>query len=134
MTLKKSTTPRKPRTAKAPNDGAAPARKAATRRKAAMGPQVFIDYPQEGETVQPGSYTIRIGTTPMAVSAEISIDGGPWLPCREAAGYFWYDWGGYESGPHQISVRAQGESPVPATTERYFSVALEAQSAAGQSS
>lgn len=129
MTTKKSATPRKPRAAKPSTDGAAPKR--AAKRKPAAGLQVSIDYPQDGETVRPGNYSFRIGTEPMAVSAELSIDGDAWLPCREAAGYFWCDWSGFAPGPHHIAVRAQGETPVPAVAERYFTVAVEDDSTAG---
>lgn len=127
MTTNKSTTPNKikaPAAPKAPK-AAAPAR--APRRKAAGGLKVFIDYPREGELMRPNHYTIRIGTVPAAATVELSIDGGIWTPCREAAGYWWFDWSGIVAGPHHLQVRAQGEAPVPVTAERYVSVGADAE-------
>lgn len=137
MTPKKSSTPKKtkakapqPETAQPETPTTPKAKRAAPRRKAVPSLQVFIDYPREGELVRPGHYSIRVGTVPAAASVELSIDGGVWIPCRESAGYWWYDWSGFEIGPHQIQARAQGESPVPVTAERYVNVTSDAETAA----
>jgi hypothetical protein len=53
--------------------------------------QILIDYPKENEKVFKGSYGIRISAEPHS-EVEISIDGADWQPCREAVGYWWFDW------------------------------------------
>ena len=68
--------------------------------------QVFIDFPREGEKVASNVYSFRIGTSPQASRVEVSIDGGDWLPCRNASGYWWHDWICFSAGDHQISARA----------------------------
>jgi len=64
-----------------------------------------IDYPQENETVNRPSYTIRIGTSGGGHSVEISINGSDWAPCYHAAGYWWFSWANYSSGLHKIVAR-----------------------------
>lgn len=63
--------------------------KAAAPKKAALS--VSIDYPQEGEAVSSGHYSIRL-TAEGASQAQGRFDGGEWLDCREAVGHFWLDW------------------------------------------
>lgn len=63
--------------------------KAAAPKKAALS--VAIDYPQEGEAVRAGHYSIRV-TADGASSAQVRVDGGDWADCREAVGHFWLDW------------------------------------------
>lgn len=67
---------------------------------------VVINYPQETEVITFPDYTLRFGVSE-AAGVEVSIDGGPWRACREALGYYWFDWGGYGSGHHEIRVRAR---------------------------
>jgi len=67
---------------------------------------VVINYPQETETITFPDYTFRFGVSD-ATGVEVSINGGPWLACREALGYYWFDWCGYKSGTHEIRVRAR---------------------------
>jgi hypothetical protein len=68
-------------------------------------PKLEVEYPAADEVVASGSYTFRIGATESLIEAEISIDRGPWQPCRHACGFWWYDWTGYASGPHQVAAR-----------------------------
>lgn len=58
-----------------------------------------IDHPKEGEPIGP-SYAIRI-SAPGALAVHVAIDQGPWLECREAAGYWWYDWTPEVFGVHE---------------------------------
>lgn len=67
-------------------------------------PAVTVDYPRSEEAINPAAYTIRVGA-PEGSKPEVSIDGGPWLPCRFASGYWWYDWSGYLSGEHRLIAR-----------------------------
>lgn len=83
--------------------------------------QVFIDYPAQDEGIGLEGYSVRIGTTPGAEKVEISIDRGPWLPCRQAEGYWWYDWSNYGDGVHRLTARglsAEGSSGI--SSQRRF--------------
>jgi len=71
----------------------------------ALHAAVAMDYPQEGETITSRDYTLRISAAPQAKLVEACIDQGPWLPCREAAGFWWYDWSGFAAGRHQLRAR-----------------------------
>lgn len=75
----------KPRRPAAPR---APVKKAAAKKPRLA---VSIDYPQGGEAVRSGHYSIRV-TADGASSAQGRIDGGDWLDFREAVGHFWLDW------------------------------------------
>lgn len=52
----------------------------------------MLDYPQQGEKITAPHYTFRIGTVGDIARVEISLNDGPWQACRNAAGYWWYDW------------------------------------------
>lgn len=69
--------------------------------------EVSIDYPQQDEGIPSESYTFRIGSV-RAEKVEVSIDRGPWLACRPAEGYWWYDWSNYAPGIHRLTARALG--------------------------
>ena len=71
-----------------------------------------IDFPREGEIIRSGTYTIRLGAPQEDWLVEISINGGVWLPCRAAAGYWWYDWSGIEPGAHEIEGRLTDEDGI----------------------
>ncbi|HXT01231.1 MAG TPA: hypothetical protein VN915_11185 [Elusimicrobiota bacterium] len=68
-------------------------------------PKLEVEYPAADEVVSSGHYTFRVAATETLVEAEISIDRGPWQPCRHACGFWWYDWTGYGAGPHQVAAR-----------------------------
>lgn len=85
---------------------------------------VTVDYPKEGELITSPDYVFRIGARPTH-AVEISIDGGEWQPCRQAGGYWWFDWSGYKAGKHQAAARIQPENGDKATLEtRRFRVEL----------
>lgn len=65
-----------------------------------------IDYPQEGERLLPGHYSIRVGA-PGATQAELCVDFKEWRPCREAVGYFWFDWNPEPAGARALEARAR---------------------------
>ena len=71
-----------------------------------VGPS--IDYPQAGEKVSPGHYSIRISGCQGECQA--AIDDGEWQACRTSDGYCWYDWQPQEAGRHRITVRARSGS------------------------
>jgi len=65
-----------------------------------------IDYPQIGEKVARGHYTIRISGC--EGECQITIDGtGDWQNCRCDGGFQWYDWNPTEAGAHRISIRTR---------------------------
>ena len=90
-----------------------------------MQPRLEIDYPSNGETVASPTYTFRVSATEPLVEAEVSIDRGPWRPCRHACGLWWYDWSGYARGAHHVAARgiARSGQSVDSTLRR-FEVAL----------
>ena len=84
-----------------------------------------LDHPQQGENITAPHYTFRVGTLGDITRVEISINEGPWLPCRNSVGYWWYDWSGYAGGRHQAAVRAQTKDNQEFTSEPCkFQVAL----------
>ncbi len=84
---------------------AAPAKMKASIAEKSAAEKIILDYPRESETIISALYTFRVGAAPDVSRVEISIDGEPWKPCRQAVGYWWYDWAGYGDGPHQARVR-----------------------------
>lgn len=65
---------------------------------------VTVDYPRAGERVVWPAYTIRLSVL-SGGAAEVSIDDEAWMPCREAAGFWWHDWSGYRRGAHTVRAR-----------------------------
>jgi len=78
-------------------------------KEAAAAPQVTLDYPREGDRVTGPVYTFRIETK-AAGKVELSIDQNEWKPCRQAGGYWWYDWAGYQPGVHRAVARIQPQN------------------------
>ena len=73
--------------------------------QAVCGGQPNVDYPQAGEKVQRGHYSIRIsGCTG---ECQAAIDDGDWQNCRAADGFSWYDWAPEQPGTHRIAVRVR---------------------------
>jgi hypothetical protein len=74
-------------------------------RKTAAAPAlVAVSYPHDKEVVDGPAYTFRIDAG-AAGHVEISIDKKDWQACRQAEGYWWYDWAGYVPGRHQAAAR-----------------------------
>ena len=67
-------------------------------------PMISVDHPRRGERILFPQYTFRVETS-SSDAVEISIDGEGWRACRQAVGYWWYDWSDYQSGLHQVVVR-----------------------------
>ena len=66
-----------------------------------------LDHPQQGQKITAPQYTFRVGATGPIELAAISINQGPWQPCRNSSGYWWYDWSGYTEGRYQAEVKVQ---------------------------
>ena len=81
--------------------------KGAPKKKAAAAPStesVTIDYPCEGEVVQPGHYAVRISGAPES-DIELSVNDSDWMVCRSAVGYHWFDWFPAQPGKNSLVVR-----------------------------
>lgn len=85
----------------------------------------IVDFPARNEEISSAHYTFRLSAPEAAESVDVSIDQGPWLACRKAEGFWWYDWSGYGDGAHELIARTPGKSgrflmsaPVGFTTRR----------------
>lgn len=89
-------------------------------RNTIVASKVAVDFPQESERVTSPQYTFRIAVDG-AERVLVSVDEGQWQPARKAAGYWWFDWQGYEPGLHQLEARAfrPGERPATSETRRF---------------
>lgn len=67
--------------------------------------QLSVDFPQQDEKITSAYYTFRISAPDDVQKIEVAIDQDDWQPCRQAAGYWWHDWSGYEDGEHEITAR-----------------------------
>ncbi|OGR64248.1 MAG: hypothetical protein A2X31_13345 [Elusimicrobia bacterium GWB2_63_22] len=74
--------------------------------KIGAGSRATLDYPERGEKITSPQYTFRVGVSGAVERVEVSINQGPWQPCRWSVGYWWYDWKGYGNGRYQAAVRA----------------------------
>lgn len=97
------------------------AQKLAKKEPAAVA-DIQIDYPREEELVIPGHYAIRITAAPQA-QVEISLNGGEWLGCRNAVGYYWFDWKPSVSGEYTLEARQKvGKGRTKKSETRFFRV------------
>lgn len=100
-----------------------------TKTKEAVKPaggRAVLDHPLQGEKITAPQYTFRVGTIGDIELVVISINNGPWQPCRNAEGYWWYDWAGYKSGKYQAEAKAQTKDGRIFTSEPCkFQVAFE---------
>lgn len=78
-------------------------------QEAATATPVRVNYPREGDSIIWPAYTFRIETK-AAGKVELSIDQNEWKPCRQAGGYWWYDWAGYQTGGHRAVARIQPQN------------------------
>jgi hypothetical protein len=86
---------------------------------------VWIEFPQEGETIAHARYTFQVCACASAMTVEVSVNGGPWLPCRESMGLWWFDWEDCADGEHAAAARIHKERGQTAESEpRRFSVKL----------
>ncbi|MDR1123197.1 MAG: hypothetical protein LBL61_00995 [Elusimicrobiota bacterium] len=113
------------RTAKAGRKPAGTAAKAGSANVAALKVKkiLCIDYPAHNATVCCGQYSLRLGTPHAAQWVKISLNGGPWLECRPAVGYWWYDWRNAEAGSFTAEAVAFIEGEEVRSPKRRFKVA-----------
>jgi|GEM_PF-2468829 len=69
-----------------------------------------VDYPKQDEKLGPPHYSVRVTVHEKADQVDVSIDQGPWQPCRRSSGHWWFDWTDFDKGEHEVIARArQGE-------------------------
>ncbi|MEQ1919741.1 MAG: hypothetical protein ABL955_11130 [Elusimicrobiota bacterium] len=73
-------------------------------RKRVNKTMLAVNYPRQNEVVSSAQYTVRVFAPETAKRVGISINQGPWMSCRPAVGFWWYDWSGYDNGEHEIIV------------------------------
>lgn len=100
-------------------------------RKHAKSRAVVVDYPQSHEIILGERYSFRIQAGEPG-RVEVAVDGRDWKYCREAVGYWWFDWN-CTPGDHTLSARLVREdgSFAEASTRR-FTVGLPSKIAALQ--
>lgn len=91
---------------------------AAERPAKTIKPGLTIDHPAEGETVWSGHYAVRI-SAPAQAEVEVRVDGGPWKPCRSAAGHWWLDLSGLADGGHELVARLKGSAAAAAAPRKF---------------
>lgn len=85
----------------------------ATKERIPKAPVVQIDFPREGDQIPNGGhYAVRIGAAPNA-KVELSFDNKKWFSCREAVGFYWFDWSPEKSAQLTLIARVKnGSRPV----------------------
>lgn len=85
--------------------------------------EVGIDYPQPHESLTPGPYSFRVTAPEDAQEVRLSVDDGPWQPCRRSDGHWWLDWSGEEPGEHvAISRIVEADGSLIVSPPRLFRV------------
>jgi len=67
--------------------------------------RLSVDFPRQGERITSPTYAVRVTAPADARVVEVSLDQGPWQPCRDSVGHWWYDWADYSSGEHEVIAR-----------------------------
>lgn len=100
------------------------------KQKPSARTQLSVDFPRQGEKISSADYTFRISAPGDVQKIEVCVDQGGWQPCRNSAGYWWYDWSDYEEGEHEITARLATADGKTASGEPHeFFVQLEKQPA-----
>lgn len=81
---------------------------------------VVVDYPREGEVVEPPEYSFRVGAPDGAEFVEIRVNQGRWRRCRRSVGYWWFDWSGFDSGEYRVMARARTGGRMELSEPRAF--------------
>jgi len=83
-----------------------------------------IVFPMENETIKSSSYTLKIKTKQPCKKVEVRFDGGEWEPCREAIGFWWFDWANYARKTYSVETRALGADGVEHISVRQQLIAV----------
>jgi hypothetical protein len=76
------------------------------KKPVALAADAVIDFPKEGQEVQAGHYAVRVSARP-GFDVEINTGGADWFPCREAVGFFWFDWWPAKPGRTTLALRVK---------------------------
>ena len=94
------------------------AKKTKTEKKAAAEDFINIDFPTNNEEIPIGTgYTIRISAS-QCETVQISVNDGDWMECRNASGYWWFDWDEIEPGRYKIYARMKKTDGTEAVSKR----------------
>ena len=85
---------------------------------------ICIDYPQNNETVYCGHYCFRLGARKPCSAMQVSVNGGEWQNCRQANGYWWFDWWNFNTGNFYLEAKAYVDGKEEQTAKRKFKVTL----------
>ena len=89
-----------------------------------LAKDLFIDYPANNEQVYCGHYCFRLGSPSHISWLKISINGGPWQDCRNANGYWWYDWWNFTTGNFYAEAYGCVNGKEVKTAKRKFKVII----------
>lgn len=79
---------------------------------------INIDFPTNNEEIPIGTgYTIRISAS-LCETVQISVNDGEWMECRNASGYWWFDWDEVEPGKYKIYARMKKADGTEAVSKR----------------
>lgn len=106
------------------NNGVTTAVKTKSTTKTSAKNGLYIDYPKNNDTVYCGHYCFRIGTVGNSEWVKVSVNGGPWIDCRRANGYWWYDWWNFQTGSFIAEALAIVDGKEVKSTKRKFKVTL----------
>ncbi|MBI4248130.1 MAG: hypothetical protein HY611_01405 [Elusimicrobia bacterium] len=88
--------------------------------RAKKSTEIAFDYPKTNEVISSSHYAFRIQTR-LAGNVDISINDGPWTPCRPAVGYWWFDWAPDGKARGKAVGRVLGENgQIFQTPARFF--------------
>ena len=82
--------------------------------------RIVVDHPRENEVVRGFHYAVRISASECE-RVELSLDDKSWMPCRSAAGHWWYDLRSVSAGKHKLEIRMHNAGTV-AGARRIFEV------------
>jgi len=71
--------------------------------------RLAVDFPKQNEIINSPQYTLRLCAPEGVKSVEVALDDGEWQPCRQAVGYWWFDWSGFGDGEHEVIARIELE-------------------------
>jgi hypothetical protein len=86
--------------------------------------EVGIDLPHPNETLPRGPYRFRVTAPADAREVRISIDDGPWQPCRHDQAHWHMDWASVATGEHVAVARLiEADGSMMVTQPRLFRIA-----------
>ena len=78
---------------------------------------VRVEFPLENEALDGPSYTFRLIAPAAAVTVDVCVNQGDWLPCLEALGLWWHDWDVTDTGEYAVVARARQEDGTVTVSE-----------------